>query len=125
MTRPRPKSPNMQNYRPQLTSVLSFGHRLSGVGLGVGAFGLAGWLAAGAAGPEAFAAAQAVLLSPLGLVVLFLLTLALCYHLCNGIRHLIWDSVRAFELRAIYLGGWTVVVASLVLTLALWAWGLA
>ncbi|MCZ7675658.1 MAG: succinate dehydrogenase, cytochrome b556 subunit [Roseovarius sp.] len=85
----------------------------------------AGWLAAGAAGPEAFAAAQAVLLSPLGLVVLFLLTLALCYHLCNGIRHLIWDSVRAFELRAIYLGGWTVVVASLVLTLALWAWGLA
>lgn len=124
MTRPRPKSPNMQNYRPQLTSVLSFGHRLSGVGLSLSAFGIAVWLLAGAAGPDAFDTAQAIALSTLGLVVLFLLTLALFYHLCNGIRHLIWDSVRAFELRNIYLGGWVVLVASLILTVALWVWGL-
>lgn len=125
MPRPRPKSPNMQNYRPQLTSVLSFGHRLSGVALSLGAFALAGWLAAGASGPEAFAAAQALLSSAFGQAALFLITLALSYHLCNGIRHLVWDSVRAFELRAIYLGGWGVVTASLILTLALWTWGLA
>lgn len=122
MTRQRPKSPNMQNYRPQLTSVLSFGHRLSGVGLGLGAFGLTAWLLAGAAGPWAFSAVQAVFLSAPGLVLLFLLTLALFYHLCNGIRHLIWDSVHAFELRSIYAGGWAVLGASLILTLALWGW---
>lgn len=125
MTRPRPKSPNMQNYRPQLTSVLSFGHRLSGVGLGLAAFGFAGWLVAGAAGPGRFDAVQAVLLSAPGRALLFVLTLALSYHLCNGIRHLIWDSAHAFGLRAIYLGGWAVLAASLALTLALWAWGLA
>lgn len=39
MSYPRPKSPNMQNYRPQLTSVMSFGHRLSGVALALFAFG--------------------------------------------------------------------------------------
>ena len=125
MPRPRPKSPNMQNYRPQLTSVISFGHRLSGVGLSLGAFGLAGWLAAGASGPEAYGAAQALLLSAFGRAVLFLITLALFYHLCNGIRHLVWDNVRGLELREIYLGGWAVVAASLILTLASWAWGLA
>lgn len=54
MRYPRPKSPNMQNYRPQLTSVMSFGHRLSGVALGLFAFGLAAWLIVGAAGPVTF-----------------------------------------------------------------------
>jgi len=112
----------MQNYRPQLTSVLSFGHRLSGVGLGLGAFGLAAWLLAGAAGAGPFSAVQAALLSAPGLALRFLLTLALFYHLCNGIRHLIWDSVHAFELRSIYAGGWAVLGASLILTLALWGW---
>ena len=53
MPHPRPKSPNMQNYRPQLTSVMSFGHRLSGAALGLSAFGFTAWLVAGAAGPDA------------------------------------------------------------------------
>jgi len=122
MTYPRPKSPNMQNYRPQLTSVMSFGHRLSGVALSLFAFGLAAWLVAGATGPAAFNHAQAVVLSGPGGVILFLATLAVFYHLCNGIRHLIWDSVHAFELRSIYVGGWAVIAASLLLTLALWVW---
>ncbi|MEO8244775.1 MAG: succinate dehydrogenase, cytochrome b556 subunit [bacterium] len=122
MSYPRPKSPNMQNYRPQLTSVMSFGHRLSGLALALLTFGLSAWLVAGAIGPAAFDHAQAVVLSVPGRVVLFLLTLAVFYHLCNGIRHLIWDSVRAFELRAIYTGGWAVVAASLIMTTALWLW---
>jgi succinate dehydrogenase / fumarate reductase cytochrome b subunit len=112
----------MQNYRPQLTSVMSFGHRLSGAALSLFAFGLAGWLLTGAAGPVAFERTQAVMLSGAGRVVLFMATLAVFYHLCNGIRHLIWDSVHAFELRSIYAGGWAVVVASLILTSALWLW---
>ena len=118
----RPKSPNMQNYRPQLTSVLYFGHRLSGVAIGLFAFGLAAWLVAGAAGPEAFSNAQAVLQSVPGRVMLVLATLAVFYHLCNGIRHLIWDSVHGFELCNIYSGGWAVLAACLILTAALWIW---
>ncbi|KGJ07703.1 succinate dehydrogenase, cytochrome b556 subunit, partial [Paracoccus versutus] len=84
MSHRRPKSPNMQNYRPQLTSVLSFGHRLSGVALSLGAFGLAAWLMAGASGQDAFGSAQALLLSVPGRIALFLVTLELFYHLCNG-----------------------------------------
>jgi succinate dehydrogenase / fumarate reductase cytochrome b subunit len=125
MTYPRPKSPNMQNYRPQLTSLMSFGHRLSGVALALFAFGLVAWLVAGATGPAAFDRAQMIVLSFPGRTLLFLVTLAVFYHLCNGIRHLIWDSVHAFELRSIYAGGWAVMVASLTLTLALWLWVLA
>lgn len=122
MEYPRPQSPNMQNYRPQLTSVMSFGHRLSGVALSLLAFGLAAWLVAGAAGPVAFDYAQAVMHSIAGRMILVLASWVVFYHLCNGIRHLIWDSVHAFELRNIYAGGWAVVGASLVLTSVLWIW---
>jgi succinate dehydrogenase / fumarate reductase cytochrome b subunit len=106
----------MQNYRPQLTSVMS------GLALGFCAFGLAAWLVAGAAGPEAFEFAQAALHSNAGRVILILASWAGFYHLCNGIRYLIWDSVHAIELRSIYVGGWAVIAASLILTAALWTW---
>lgn len=122
MKYPRPQSPNMQNYRPQLTSVMSFGHRLSGVALSLFAFGLVGWLVAGAAGPVTFDHAQAAVRSSTGRVILIMASLAIFYHLCNGIRHLIWDSVHAYELRNIYAGGWAVVGASIILTSALWIW---
>ncbi|MFP6755632.1 MAG: succinate dehydrogenase, cytochrome b556 subunit, partial [Alphaproteobacteria bacterium] len=50
----RPLSPHLQIYRPQITSVLSILHRLSGVGLGVGTLLLTYWLISVAAGPGPF-----------------------------------------------------------------------
>ena len=50
--RQRPLSPNMQLYRPQLTSVLSIVNRLTGILLSIAAIALVIWLAAGAAGPQ-------------------------------------------------------------------------
>ena len=49
---PRPLSPNIQIYRPQLTSVLSIVNRITGVVLSLGAVGLVVWLSAAAAGPN-------------------------------------------------------------------------
>ena len=39
------------------------------------------------------------------------------YHLCNGIRHLIWDMGAGFEIDTVYKSGKVVVVAALALTL--------
>lgn len=118
--RERPKSPNIQIYRPQLTSVLSIAHRISGVIMTLAAVGLVGWLLATAAGPQTYAAAQDVLASPLGQSGLVLATFAFFMHLCAGIRHLIWDLGYGFELASIYASGWAVVAASLGLTVAAW-----
>ena len=38
----------------------------------------------------------------------------------GGIRHLVWDTVHGFELRTIYMSGWTVGVASIVMTAVAW-----
>ncbi len=113
--RPRPLSPNIQIYRPQLTSVLSIVNRITGVALSLGAIGLVIWVGAAAMGPRAYGEVQGVVASWGGRIVLFGFTLAFFMHLCGGIRHLVWDTVHGFELRSIYISGWAVVAGSVVL----------
>lgn len=121
----RPLSPNLQIYRPQLTSVLSITHRLTGIVLSVGALLLVIWIAAAAAGREAYAVLDGLIRSPLGLALLFVWTFSLFFHLCNGVRHLFWDAGYGFELRTIYASGWTVLAVSSLLTLVAWIVGLS
>ena len=121
----RPLSPHLQVYRPQLTSVLSIVHRMTGVALAFGTLLLVYWLVAVASGPVAYDTAQGLIGSVLGRLLLFGWSVALFYHLCNGIRHLFWDAGFLLELPAVYRSGWAVVVATLVLTLISWAAGYA
>ena len=118
--RAKPRSPNLQIYRPQLTSVLSILNRVTGVVLSVGAVVLVIWLVAASTGPQAYATVQGAIASWIGQIVLFGATFAFFLHLCGGIRHLIWDTVHGFELRAVYISGWAVVAASIVLTVVAW-----
>jgi succinate dehydrogenase / fumarate reductase cytochrome b subunit len=118
--RARPLSPNIQIYRPQLTSVLSIVNRITGVVLSIFAVALVVWLTAAATGPLAYAAVQGAIASWFGQIVLFGCTFAFFLHLCGGIRHLVWDTVHGFELRSIYISGWTVVAGSVILTVAAW-----
>ena len=121
----RPLSPHLSIYRPQLTSVLSILHRLTGIALAVGAVVLAGWLAAVAAGQETFAAAQGFMGSIVGQALLFGWSWALFYHLCNGVRHLFWDAGLGYDLSNVRRGGWAVALASAALTVAAWGFGYA
>ena len=124
-TQDRPLSPHLQVYRPQITSMLSILHRITGVGLGVGTLLIAWWLIAAATGPAAFETAQAFIGSLFGRLILFGFTWALFYHLCNGIRHLIWDAGYGYDLDSVTKTGWLVVVASVVLTVLAWIAGYA
>jgi succinate dehydrogenase cytochrome b subunit len=119
-TRERPLSPHLQVYRWQITMTMSILHRVSGVILTVGAFGVAWWLLALAAGGEHYTHASACIASPLGLVLLFGFSLSLVYHLLNGVRHLLWDMGRGFEIPEFYRTGWTVAVLTVVFTAAIW-----
>lgn len=119
----RPISPFMigSAYRPQMSSMSSIMHRITGVGLGLGTLLFTAWLLCAAAGESAFSVIQAILGSWIGLFILFCFTLALFYHFCNGIRHLAWDAGKGFELPAMHRNGALVIAATFVLTLAFWA----
>ncbi len=117
----RPLSPHLQVYRPQLTSVMSISHRITGIANAVGALVLVLWLVAAAAGPERYAGFTAALTSLPGRLLMLLWTYSLFYHLCNGVRHLFWDAGKGFELRQAYASGYAVIGASVALTLITWA----
>lgn len=123
--RSRPLSPHLQIYKPQLTSVLSISHRATGVALVVGTLLFVWWLAAAAAGPDAYDRAQNFIGSWFGMLLLFGWSFCLFYHLCNGIRHLFWDAGYGFELEDAYRSGRAVVVGAAVLTVLTWIVALA
>ncbi len=116
----RPLSPHLQVYRPQLTSVMSISHRISGILLSLGMVVVVLWVLALASGPEAFERINSLLATPIGLVAMLVWTFSLFYHLLNGIRHLLWDAGWLLDLRGAYASGWIVLVASVVMTAVVW-----
>ncbi len=117
----RPRSPHLQVYRWEVTMFSSIAHRATGVALYGGTIILAWWLIAAASGPEAYGLFQDLAGGLLGRLVLFGFTLALSYHLLNGIRHLNWDVGNGFAPRTASLTGWLVVLGAIALTLVIWA----
>jgi succinate dehydrogenase / fumarate reductase, cytochrome b subunit len=117
----RPLSPHLQVYKPQLTSILSILHRITGVALTVGSALLIVWLVAAAGTPAQFEAVHALLTSTIGKILLLAWTFALNYHLLNGIRHLGWDIGWGLDIKRTYQTGWAVVVMSVLLTALVWA----
>ena len=121
----RPLSPHLQIYRWQITMTLSILHRITGVALAIGAFGVVWWLVAVAGGGERYADFMNLATSLHGRIALIGFSYCLIYHLLNGLRHMLWDSGRAMTIPQIYRTGWTVVALSIFGTAALWfyVWG--
>ncbi|MQX35745.1 succinate dehydrogenase, cytochrome b556 subunit [Roseospira navarrensis] len=127
-TRERPLSPHLQVYKlhTKIAPVLSISHRITGMLMFViGTLFVVYWLGAAAYGPESFASAQAVFGSPLGYLVLFGWTVVLMYHLCNGIRHLVWDAGHQVSIAGVRLTGMVMLAAVAALTALIWIVGLA
>jgi len=118
----RPISPHLQIYRPQLTSVMSITHRMTGIFLSLGTLVLLFWLGAAASGAEQYQAAQSVFDMFIVKLVLVGWTWAFFYHLSNGIRHLCWDAGRGLDIPTAYASGYAVLAVSVVLTLLVWGY---
>ena len=120
----RPLSPHLQIYKPQFTSVLSISHRLAGLALAVGSVLLTVWIVAVAAGPEEYAAFTRFLGSWFGRLLLLGWSIALFYHLLNGIRHLFWDAGYGFDLVTAEKSAYAVLIGTACLTVLAWWFGL-
>jgi len=120
MAKPRPLSPHLQVYRPQLTSVMSIMHRASGAVLATGSLLVALWLVALAAGAAVFDPVASAKKHPFGQFVVFGYSLALVYHGLNGIRHLMWDLRIGLEIKQVYQSGYLVLGLTFLVTAALW-----
>ena len=120
MSKHRPLSPHLQIYKPQITSILSIFHRITGVALSVGTILLVFWVLTLSLGESYYNYYLIFSKSWLGTIILIGFTFALCYHLSNGIRHLFWDFGYGYELLTVYKSGVTVILCSCILTLIIW-----
>jgi len=121
MAKPRPLSPHLQIYRPQLTSIMSISHRATGAVLAAGPLLLCLWLVALAAGDVWYALAATVIGHPIGKFILFGYSVALVYHALNGVRHLTWDRGIALTIPGVYRSGQVVLLLTVVITTLIWA----
>jgi succinate dehydrogenase / fumarate reductase cytochrome b subunit len=115
--RSRPLSPFL-HYRWRYTNTLSILHRLTGVGLSIAFVFLVLLIAAVASGPQAFARTAILFGHPLARSLRTLAAITFAYHLCNGIRHLLWDAGIGLERIQARRSAWIVVLATLILSAA-------
>ena len=115
----RPLSPHLQIYRFAYTMALSILHRATGLVLSLGLLLLVAWLAAAATGPDCYATFLRFAGSwPVKVLLAGSIT-AFCFHLANGIRHLLWDLGVGLERAEARRSGRIVVAVTLLLAAAL------
>ena len=120
----RPLSPHLQIYHWHITMITSIAHRASGIVLAAGSIILAAWLICAASGPEAFSAINAFAASWFGQLLMFGWSFVLFYHLCNGIRHLVWDIGIGLDINTARTTGFAVIGIAAALTILIWIWAL-
>jgi succinate dehydrogenase / fumarate reductase, cytochrome b subunit len=120
MTLHRPLSPHLSIYKKVLTSVFSIFHRFTGIAMSIGAILLSIWIILIALGPNYFFIFQLISSHLVFKIFLFLWTLAIFYHLFNGIRYLIWSYGKMMELSVVYKSGYVVLALSILSTLLVW-----
>lgn len=116
----RPLSPHISIYRWPITMTTSILHRATGVAISVGFAVLVAWLFVAAAGFEAYTTFIAVMDTMIGKVLLIGWSFAFFFHLANGVRHLVWDTGRGFEMRQANASAWLVIISSVVMTALFW-----
>jgi succinate dehydrogenase / fumarate reductase cytochrome b subunit len=117
----RPLSPYWQYVNAQTLHTMGFSilHRITGLALSIGSMLLVYWLVAAASGSARYADAQSVLSTIWVRIAIVGWVFSFCYHLLNGIRHLVWDTGRGFDLRVSRNSGYAVFGAALILTVAI------
>ena len=116
-TNNRPISPHLQVYKLPLTGIFSIIHRMTGVLLSVGLIFFVYILYAVAGGSNTYAAMQALMSLWLVRLIYWGFIYAFFFHLCHGVRHLIWDAGKSFNRDTLNRYAIIELGASLVLTL--------
>jgi succinate dehydrogenase / fumarate reductase cytochrome b subunit len=120
--REKPISPHLGIYRPQISSVLSILHRMSGVSNFLGLLALAWWLVFTVSSPQNPSETRVweFFSSNLGNAILILWSFGVFFHFCTGIRHLAWDAGLGFELKVMKKTGYISVFMAVLLTAITW-----
>jgi len=115
----RPTSPHLSIYKPQITSVLSSFHRISGIAT-FGALILITWWFIFVV----FSGFSPLLLSlfeyKIFKIALFLSSVFFFFHIVTGVRHLLFDVGIGFSIESINFSGKLAVAIFVLLSIIFW-----
>ena len=120
MTDNRPLSPHLSIHKRVLTAVFSIFHRISGIGLSVGALLISIWFFLISFGPQFYVYFELISKNILFKLVLLVWTIGIFYHLFNGCRKLYWSFGIGLELSQVYRSGYVVLFLTIISTLGVW-----
>lgn len=121
----RPLSPHLMNWKWHVTMAASILHRATGVALYLGSFVVTAMIVSAAMGPDAYGVVEGLVFSIFGKLVMFGFTVAVIYHLLNGLRHMMWDGPRiGFSPNVASAWSWFNILAAVLGAAAVWAIGM-
>jgi len=109
-----PLSPHLQIYKPQITSLLSISHRISGVALNFVLVMLVLGLFCITLGESYFELLISLITFFPIKIIIFLAILGFSYHFLNGIRHIIWDFGFLLGNRSSAIFGYFIIATSII-----------
>ena len=111
-----PLSPHLQIYKWQISSLLSIAHRIVGVINIIAITAICIWSLLLLLGTESYQPINFFLNTFFGKFIAVSLCWTFSFHICNELRHLIWDLGYGFELRATKITGLIVILGSFLST---------
>ena len=118
-----PISPHLQIYRWHISSLLSITHRIVGVVNLLALMLMFFWLLTFSLGESNYELFLLAINSFFGKFILIGFTWSMSFHICSGIRHLVWDMGYGFEIKTANISGVLVILFSLVATIIFWLLG--
>ena len=116
----RPLSPHLSIHKKVLTAVFSIFHRITGIGLSIGAILISVWFILISLGPEYFYYFKIISQNILFKFVLLMWSLGIFYHLFNGVRKLYWSFGIGMDLISVYRSGYIVIFLTILSTIVVW-----
>ncbi len=114
-----PISPHLQIYKPQITSILSITHRITGICLNFLIIFVSLWLLSLSLGENTYnyfiQFASTLFMKSVMSISIF----GLSYHAMNGIRHIFWDFGFFLNNSSALISGIIVVLSAFVLSILL------
>ena len=117
----RPLSPHLSIHKKVLTAVFSIFHRITGIGLSIGAILISVWFILISLGPEYFYYFKIISQNILFKFVLLIWSVGIFYHLFNGVRKLYWSFGIGMDLISVYRSGYIVIFLTILSTTVVWA----
>tara|TARA_Y100000741_G_scaffold307178_1_gene249900 strand:+ start:599 stop:967 length:369 start_codon:yes stop_codon:yes gene_type:complete len=116
----RPLSPHITIQKKFLTAVFSIFHRLTGLGLSIGSIFITFWIALIAFGQDYYYLFNIFSTTLIFKFILLLWTVAIFYHLFNGIRYLFWSLSLGMDLNTVYISGYVVILLTILSSGIVW-----